>query len=371
MPTLATVGKPVYALYPPQLEDAPPTFLTLPREIRNQIYKLLLVSPSPIIVWSAKLEEKWGIDYSTSKPFRFHRFAHDRTAIAASLKDLTPSLMRCNRTIDLEASTFFYGSNTFAFEGDHDWLPIISWFDRIGLVNRSLLRHLTATVQQPSGAWQRADSSRVRLHSRSRECFPRNPSLAHPAGAAVPEGEVENVNPALETIFSILGRRTDDLDEFPVPVPSEQLVFTFAVAFNLIPGVVVPAQRPRGLEGERPHCAGRYMGLDMANLVEKWRGEYADSLDVLWQVETETVRIDEKKALMRERGWDIVREERAETLEAWGMVEGWTLPLSSQQADWDEPKPSVKFTLRRREVRGPVMASEPNPYSSWGGPSTI
>lgn len=119
---------------PPLSAEQQTSFLTLPREIRDTIYELALVNPSPIVVWSAKLRKSmpWG------RP-RFvwvYSLDYNREAIASSVRNLMPNIILCNRTVALEASSIFYGKNTFSFQGDHDWIPVITWLHAIGGHNR-------------------------------------------------------------------------------------------------------------------------------------------------------------------------------------------------------------------------------------------
>jgi len=285
--------------------------------------------------------------------------------MASCLRDLAPGMMRCNRTVGMESSEVFYGQNTFSFEGDHEWIPVITWLNNIGMYNKSLLRKLTVSVKRPKAAWQRADGSRIR--GDSREFFPRHASLTLPK--PVIEGEVENINPALETLFASLGHTE------PVYRSLEQrLTITMIVEFNLIPGVVAALESRFPSSSVPAHWDGRYMGMDMPNLVEKWRAAYCSTAnglratDVEWQVETEKIRIDEKKAMMCDRGWEIISEEPAETLEEWCTVEGEPIPRPLRALPFNEgvkpsPRPTVRFRLRRKELVGPVIAWEPNPYS--------
>ena len=55
--------------------------------------------------------------------------------MTSSCKGLGLGLLQCNRTIALEAAQIFYSQNTFAFDGYHKWIPVISWLDAIGDAN--------------------------------------------------------------------------------------------------------------------------------------------------------------------------------------------------------------------------------------------
>jgi hypothetical protein len=350
-------------------EADPTCFLSLPREIRDEIYRLVLVKPSPIAVWAVQPKRA---------PQRVHCLrpeewlGYDNEAMSLSHHGLTPTIMRTHRTIGIESSVIFYGENTFSFEGDHNWLPVLSWLDRIGPFNRNFLRNVETTVQRPSQVWQRADGTRTRWISHEDDCFPRNSSLAFPISTPLLEGLVDNINPAIETVMFVLGSTGSSYFRTDPPT----LVFTLKVAFNRIPGVtfaldapLTGLSRPLGEWFRDRHWELRFMSMDMPNLIEKWRAEYSSSanglrrVEVRWIVETEAIRLDEKRVGLEEQGWDIVSEEPAETMDVTCLVEGDTRFRTSYD-DQPLPRPTVKFVLRRRELTGPVIGSEPCPYQA-------
>lgn len=124
-------------------------FLTIPPEIRTEIYILSLVAHSPIIVWSARY----------IRGFRLlrvpRRLEWDHEAMASSVRNLALSLLRCNRTVAPEVASIFYGKNIFSFHGDHEYLAVIGWLGAIGEKNRGYVTQLEVSVQIPSRAWQR------------------------------------------------------------------------------------------------------------------------------------------------------------------------------------------------------------------------
>jgi hypothetical protein len=70
----------------------PAVFLSLPSELRNNIYRLVLLHQEPI-------------GFLTNK-YRFHTYRRLQH---------TPGIFRTNKTIHHEASTFFYAENRFDF----------------------------------------------------------------------------------------------------------------------------------------------------------------------------------------------------------------------------------------------------------------
>ncbi|KAH8757173.1 hypothetical protein F5882DRAFT_417990 [Hyaloscypha sp. PMI_1271] len=128
--------------------SSPPlTFLSLSREIRDEIYGLALVSTSLIIVWKVQWKgechyypepegEAWP---SNGRMKRLSSALHwqevDQEAILASLRPLAVDIILCNKTVSHEAARMFYTRNTFAFLGQHNWDPIVSWLQSIGPAN--------------------------------------------------------------------------------------------------------------------------------------------------------------------------------------------------------------------------------------------
>lgn len=50
--------------------------------------------------------------------------------------------------------------NTFAFMGDHNWDPIVSFLEIIGPVNRIAITNIKIEVKAPEQVWQLADGRR-------------------------------------------------------------------------------------------------------------------------------------------------------------------------------------------------------------------
>jgi hypothetical protein len=344
------------------------TFMDLPTEIRALIFAQLLTKPSPIIIWSGSYEQ---VASDTQGPHLARSYLrYDREAMTSSRQDLTVSLLRVNDTIFLESARILYGSNTFAFQGEHEWVEIISWLTGIGSNARQLLRHLNIYVDQLSMVWQNNDGSRRSLQGE--RAPPRNASLVHKTYPVL-EGEVEDIPTALEAFIALLGRTTL---EAPLRV-------TLDLDPNRIPGPIVLV---RPLDSwERVHYPPlvhfeehgihwgifRYFSMDMPNLVEKWRVDYAgcedrghrrsSPIDILWNVQTENVRLEEKRVMMAEKGWNIVEEEE--------LLDVTCLSASCDSYDpkynGDDPRPRfhvVRFLLRRTPLFGPAVASDPSPY---------
>ena len=145
----------------PQFNFTPPPsspFEKVPQEIRDLIYNSLLVQPWPIVVWAGETE-------STGRSLRpglwnHHRLKTSDSVTVSSRRGLSTDILYCNASISLEACAILYGRNTFVFQGDHDWMPVIRWLDCIGVCNSSLIRKLEISVLQPTLSWQFSNGSR-------------------------------------------------------------------------------------------------------------------------------------------------------------------------------------------------------------------
>lgn len=96
----------------PRTPHIPANLLTLPRELRNNIYEQLLVSQEPI-----------------------------DSAINSWPTYLDPAVLRANRTIHHEASLVLYGRNRFYFYHEESE-DILMFLDTIGRDNASRIRYI-------------------------------------------------------------------------------------------------------------------------------------------------------------------------------------------------------------------------------------
>jgi hypothetical protein len=119
---------------------------------------------------------------------------------------------------------------------------------------------------QPSHAWQTASGERVGVVEFDWELleppFPRNRHL-YRSPNSTSEGLVDNINPAIETFFQLLGNER-----------LSKLLLTFSLRRSLIPGL----ETHPGVE-ESPKY---WFSMDLPNIVEKLRTIYTDgSVDVI------------------------------------------------------------------------------------------
>jgi len=266
-----------------QLSHSPTTFLSLPRELRDKIYGFSLLASTCIVVWSGRWVcvnryDDQGVDID-GKTVSEYELVVDNKATASSVQHLALNLLRCNNTtVAREAAMSFYTNNTFSFLGDHDWDPIVSWLESIGAQNRGYITSLNAAARRPARAWQRRDGTRVKIPDLREELYPRNPHL-YRSPESTEEGEVENINPIIETVFAILGSRD----------ARSTLKLHLLLDPNFLPGVE--------LLDNNQSAYSHFFTMDLPNLIEKFRVDYIiksenrDHVEVLWKGETLSTRV--------------------------------------------------------------------------------
>ncbi|KAI9665027.1 MAG: hypothetical protein M1821_006475 [Bathelium mastoideum] len=264
------------------------SMLALPREIRDQIYELALISDLPIIVWSGgwqadapklPLHQKWAWDLGQRAgepncPFPCQRVAN-KTAVKHSLQFLAFNILLSHPMLSREAAGFFYQKNTFQFLGSHNWDPIAAWLNNIGRYNRSFLTVLDIEVPRLDRVWELKDGRRIPCLYTKEIVYPRNRWLKWtPAPSGVnSEGVVDNINPVVEDIFRSIGNRHGN----------SRITLNFKMESGFIPGV------PGSFDFEDP--SGGYTSMDLPNLVELFRRMYAgtsttqNSVEVFWMGE--------------------------------------------------------------------------------------
>lgn len=249
--------------------------------------------------------------------------------MSSSIQNLAIALLKCHRTIAPEAASVFYGKNMFSFIGAHEYLPIITWLDQISEQYRGYLTSLEMTMWRPSKAWQLPGGTRLTEDALNGYSF-RHPHLAAPS-TPCPEGEVDIVNPAIETIIQLLARSNND----------KKLTLYLNLAFDTIPGIELI------LEREDAHL----FSMDLPNLIEKWRTDYSSgTLEVLWRTEAYREPFLQNRKSIEDLGWEIVEEKQAERF---------------RLASSPEPTafPTMRLLLKRTKLTAPPLAADPDPYS--------
>lgn len=93
------------------------SFMSLPRELRDEIYKLALLEYNPIRVHSNEVT-----DLFSSQTFE-------------------PRILLASKTIYSEANPVLYSENTLDFTA-YQYFDVAQFFDQIGRQNASLIRHI-------------------------------------------------------------------------------------------------------------------------------------------------------------------------------------------------------------------------------------
>ncbi|KAL8992199.1 MAG: hypothetical protein Q9169_007287 [Polycauliona sp. 2 TL-2023] len=326
-------------------------FLRLPTEVRLQIYAFSLISSSSIIVWSAEMPRG-------HYPKPTHALNWNRAKMKSSTQDLALGLLRCNTTIGVESAAIFYHHNVFRFEGDHKYYPVITWLNKLNK-NREYLTRLEITVVRPSTAWQMPDGSRHKMSGTETRGLARHHPLfaPPPSGQPYQEGEVDVIDPAFETIISLLAKHEDYVDR-------RKVTLVLDTGHNTIPGILL----------EDGHEDASLFSMDLPNLLDMWRRNYFQmpdedenkqgaeacaSLDLIWKAEISPMFFDRSKHLLRGIGWEVFDQRESEWIYS-KLVHGphtWTHE--------DIAIPTVRLLMRRIRFVAPIMAADPSPWTQW------
>jgi hypothetical protein len=231
--------------------------------------------------------------------------------------------------------------NTFSFMGEHNWDLIVSWLETIGPANRNSLVSMEINAGRPDPVWQRSSGERIRDPGgfTREEIYPRHPYLQlHTTEDRSRYGPVDNINPAVETIFIFLGQKT-----------SEKKV----TIIMQLPGVYPGARTPRHREDISPESG--WYSMDLPNLIEKFRSLHTHLVEVLWKGKECRKELEDQQAIMESIGWDInvfsaTEDELYPNPESHGChpaTDEWRI---------------AKYVLRRKELTGPLWAQDPCPF---------
>ena len=113
------------------------SFTRLPAEIRNQIYRLVLIADPAYIDLSPKTTRT---DITNNKARQHHTRRLERE-IKPSLR-----LLRVNKQINNEAASIFYGETEFRFTCSKGWYILDAFLRTIGLKNQAFLRKIAIHV---------------------------------------------------------------------------------------------------------------------------------------------------------------------------------------------------------------------------------
>jgi hypothetical protein len=220
---------------------------------------------------------------------------------------------------------------------DHNWNPIVDWLNAIGPENRNFLANLEIETFRPDRVWQQANGERVRCDFTNEAIvYPRNPYLELPPD--IKEGIVDNINPAIEQIFILLGNReTWHTTTLSLLVPTE-----------MFPGVELTGG---GSDGD-----AMIFTMDLPNLIQLYCQLYAESpvsrapLEIYWKGEAFRPVYEMFEDKVEPTGWDVITAPEVD--------------LTVNCGGEDNVLPYLKYTIRRRRLLGPLLASYPT-LLSW------
>ncbi|TGO27998.1 hypothetical protein BPAE_0034g00780 [Botrytis paeoniae] len=332
--------------YPRPPRNVPPlTFFSLPREIRDSIYHYALVSTTNIIVWKGKLKYEllpiykgtrqiWSGEPTSRLIWR--AVSHEETS--TSLSTLNTKLLFCSKVVSHEAAIVFYNRNTFAFEGDHNWDPVVHWLKTIGSNNRNSLAILEVCGKRPDQVWQNHCGERIQKFS-NEEIYLRHPYFATPIDG-FKYGCVDNINPILEEVFVLLGQRV-----------SNKKATVIMQTGRFYPGGGADPVEPDELFPEN----GWY-SMELPNLIEKFLELHSThstkrSVEVVWNGLTYKRALETE--FMESLGWNVSTSpvENKEALAIFGKYH-------------NKDENFASYTLRRKKLKGELITQDPSPFSN-------
>ena len=305
--------------WPLHLPEA--TFLDLPLEIRNEIYRYSLIASKSITVWSGnKLHDRE--DVQRDQFFRKISLI-SCTAVeteVTALHNLSLGLLRCNRIVAHEAVVIFYRWNTFHFASDDNWNPLYVFLQMIGEDNSGQLRNLHIEMLQPRRIWQHIDGTCTTLGNwLFRKVLPYH-QHPHKVSGKLVEGKVDDVDPAIEACFRILGK------------DGPALTLALILAPEYVPGVQLWTD-------QQDSDLGRW-SMEIPDLVERFRQEYTaergtkSRIEMLWKGNCARAQFTEKKEAIQNIGWEILDAKEAE----------------DSHYNFEHPRLMMQFTLRRKPL---------------------
>jgi hypothetical protein len=284
-----------------------------------------------------------------------------------------PKLFLSNSVVAQEASVVFYGKNTFRFVGEWSWDEVAIWLEGIGPRNRSYLARLEVSLRLPQHVWQLEDGARTQLDPRqdmrrdnARErTYPRNRLLRLAANPdAELAGVVENINPAVETCFRLLGEMSG----------GAELTVSLMLGWRYTPGVQL------AVDTQHPHT--NWMSMDLPNVMEKCRELHTTDgnrkIEVLWNC-TEDASLDRasdcdviysgtKEIVLPTEGSMTAFDRGRSVLEdrGWEIIEVYEKYFIDSKCNAREPVGFTWFILKRKPIKGDAVADDPSPHS-WIG----
>ncbi|KAF4631410.1 hypothetical protein G7Y89_g6720 [Cudoniella acicularis] len=294
------------------------TFSSLPIELRNQIYRQLLVtSDSEILI--------------VHVPLSHFRPPDHRTRISWA-KQLTLGLLYVNKAISLEAAAVLYTWNTFLFSIEGDMWGILSFFlDIIGARNRSYLRNIRAEISQPEQICRCSDGTLTSngyghrafdmVKVLPRDKYPRR-YLHGQSHTEHNDIIVDFVSPFIEDTFQLLGPNGPPLN------------LVLIMGFRHLPGVI---RNKDGIPEDREYG---WWSLEIPDHIESMRRKFTAKpekearVDVIWQGRGGRPHW-ERSLEITEEIWEVVEKNDILSCTSW-----W-----ERRLEW---LPEIQFKLRRK-----------------------
>lgn len=249
------------------------SFVSLPLEIRNKIYGLLLVASEAITVYSSP-------NSLAEEHLRRPRRRYEK------VDALTFGLLWVNKTISIEAAAVFYHHNIFKFSGSQQchlvdsWDALYSFLYTIGDRNRACLQYLEADISRPRAVTKDANGTISSLLNGSfwmRRVYARDQHAriyppVHDQQYLGPS--VDYVSPAIEAVLRILGSE------------GSKIRLSLIMEFGSLPEITVCESNGllSGWSGEVPdyveQTRKRFTSLssgDGARVEVLWKGTYFKS----------------------------------------------------------------------------------------------
>lgn len=328
------------------------SFLELPRELRDKIYRYSLIESEPITVWSGT----HGEDEEIPNPpgiFTLRSWKTVDTNVT-TLDRSTLSLLWCNRKVACEAAATLYRWNTFHFVGGNNWNPLYAFLQMIGEENRYSLRSIKMQMCKPKQVWQHLDGTRTSLDSwLFREVIPPIEYM-HRHSTPIVKGLVDNLDPAIEACFRILGKNRP------------ALTLMLILDRHYLPGVEVLF--------DEQHPDRYRFSMDLPVMMETFRQDFtADSgtasrVEILWQGECLKDQFTDQTKLIQESGWEIMDVKEGHNLHDTYPVLTILFTLRIKKL----PVASFPADDKASQVRGSWMdpASQPKTSGIVGGQSS-
>ncbi|ORX97813.1 hypothetical protein BCR34DRAFT_160345 [Clohesyomyces aquaticus] len=121
------------------LKGKPFPFMSMPPELRCEVYRMHLLSSDTIELWP---HVRHNVMWSANSRRKASIFEH------AKFQDKL-KLLRVSRTVHREASAIFYGETEFRFSGINGWMICSTWLNTIGPQHFQCLKRLTIHVPFP------------------------------------------------------------------------------------------------------------------------------------------------------------------------------------------------------------------------------